>query len=165
MLPCFSGFLQLCLLTHFQSFPCNTGISQTGIFILWFWYHDTIFRIRISPSSTFIVVYLELQTYISTFSHGISTYMASRHLNSVNICKGDFFCILPLEFMPPALSRFGYFLNRVSHLCLGQPGLRSSCLCSSWNDSTCQCIYLFIGWNGVLWTFCPGWSSWSLSPI
>jgi hypothetical protein len=59
-----------------------------------------------------------------------------------------------------------YFLNRVFPLCLDQPKPLSSYYASqiSWDDRHATPL-LAIGWDGVLWTFCPGWPLTMILPI
>jgi hypothetical protein len=53
---------------------------------------------------------------------------------------------------------FGYFWDRVSHLCLGQPGLWSFHLhfLSSWNDECVPPCPVFYWFRWGLENFCPG---------
>jgi hypothetical protein len=65
-----------------------------------------------------------------------------------------------MVWAPPSAFFALFILDRVSSLCLGLPGLWSSYLCflSSWDDQCEPPQPAFIGWHGVLRSFCPGWS-------
>jgi hypothetical protein len=57
--------------------------------------------------------------------------------------------------MPLALLLFGYFWDRISHLCPGWPELQFFCLCQVTGMG--HHAQHFIGWDGVSSAFCLGW--------
>jgi hypothetical protein len=54
---------------------------------------------------------------------------------------------------------FYYFSYRVSLLCLGWPSSQSFYLyfLHSWMPGIYHCTQIFIGWDEISTTFCPGW--------
>jgi hypothetical protein len=68
----------------------------------------------------------------------------------------------------PSTFCFGYFFffNRILLLCLGQTGPQSYLqFPHSWNDRYETSHQLFIGWDGVLWTFYLVWPQTTICPL
>jgi hypothetical protein len=68
-----------------------------------------------------------------------------------------------LSHLPQPPPSIRYFLNKVSGLCQGQPGPKSSYLYipHSWDDRA----HSHAHWDGVTRTFCQGWPWTAIHPI